>query len=98
MVGINPPYFSKIGLAHVWAAQGCCCFYCTRPLSLREATRDHLIPRARGKTLVCNIVASCHRCNRRKGSNIPSRRTIERARVVMVTAGLPAFGIEHSGG
>ena len=93
MVGINPAYFAQIGLSHVWLAQGCTCFYCQRPLSLRQATRDHLLPRSNGHTLVCNVVAACYACNKRKGSNRPSKQQIERARIVMVNAGLPAFGV-----
>lgn len=45
------------------------CIYCKAPLSLRNATADHLKPRCRGGTYAKeNIVAACGPCNRAKGS------------------------------
>lgn len=45
-------------------SQGGCCAYCGRGLSRREATADHVVPRAAGgRTTASNIVAACHSCN-----------------------------------
>jgi len=48
------------------------CQYCHRRLSLREATYDHVIPRAQGgPTRWDNIVIACRACNQRKGARTP---------------------------
>jgi hypothetical protein len=44
------------------------CFYCHKPLTIQEATKDHLTPSARGGSdLIDNIVPACIECNQRKG-------------------------------
>lgn len=45
------------------------CFYCYKPLTLAEATKDHLTPQAReGSDFIDNIVPACLPCNQRKGA------------------------------
>lgn len=45
------------------------CVYCEKPLTLGEATFDHVIPRsAGGKHEWSNVVCSCGPCNHSKGS------------------------------
>lgn len=45
------------------------CQYCGRLCSGKEATIDHVVPRARGgKTVWKNVVLACKPCNGRKGS------------------------------
>jgi 5-methylcytosine-specific restriction endonuclease McrA len=47
------------------------CFYCSRPLTRRDRTRDHLIPLSRGGWPgAANTVPACRRCNVAKGSMI----------------------------
>ena len=47
------------------------CQYCGCFLTLKDATRDHVIPTSKGgKTIWDNIVLSCKKCNQSKGSNI----------------------------
>jgi 5-methylcytosine-specific restriction endonuclease McrA len=49
-------------------AQGGRCKYCLVPLSLKDATRDHVIPRAKGgSNHKENTVAACDDCNNAKG-------------------------------
>jgi len=60
----------KITRKAVLARDSWTCQYCgTRKPGL---TVDHVIPRSRGgKSVWENIVASCAKCNRRKGSHLP---------------------------
>jgi 5-methylcytosine-specific restriction endonuclease McrA len=47
---------------------GAKCYYCGLPLLLKDATRDHRIPRCRGGSdSIKNIVPACLLCNQRKG-------------------------------
>ncbi len=47
------------------------CQYCGDVLSANEMTLDHVLPRSRGGTSTWeNLVACCHECNRRKGSQL----------------------------
>jgi 5-methylcytosine-specific restriction endonuclease McrA len=57
--------------AHEWQKKffgmGACCYYCQKPLKLREASKDHLRPRCRGGSdVIRNIVPSCLVCNQMK--------------------------------
>jgi 5-methylcytosine-specific restriction endonuclease McrA len=48
------------------------CQYCGRKFESRELTLDHVIPRSRGgQSTWENLVASCVRCNNRKGNRTP---------------------------
>jgi len=45
------------------------CPYCLKPMSPKEMTRDHVIPKSRGgKTEESNIIIVCKRCNQEKGA------------------------------
>lgn len=49
------------------------CFYCETPLSLRQATIDHFVPKFHGGDgSIRNKVAACERCNTEKGSRMPT--------------------------
>jgi len=49
------------------------CQYCSKELTSREATLDHVIPRSQGgKTEWENMVCCCPACNRKKGGRTPS--------------------------
>lgn len=48
------------------------CMYCGNEFSEGELTRDHIFPRGRGgEDTWNNVVASCFRCNNRKGCRTP---------------------------
>jgi len=48
------------------------CLYCGREFSLRELTRDHIIPVSRGgESIWENCVAACRACNQRKDNRTP---------------------------
>lgn len=57
---------------NVYVRDGGRCQYCAAPLSRREATYDHVVPRARGGLARWeNIVLACVPCNQRKGCRTP---------------------------
>lgn len=50
-------------------AQDSRCAYCKAPITIAEATADHVRPRSRGgQTTRANIKAACELCNTGKGS------------------------------
>jgi 5-methylcytosine-specific restriction endonuclease McrA len=49
--------------------QNGCCYFCKLRISVRQATIDHLVPRAKGgKNRESNLAAACFKCNNEKGS------------------------------
>lgn len=49
------------------------CQYCTKVLTSKEATLDHVVPRSQGgRTTWENVVCCCTACNRKKGGRTPS--------------------------
>ena len=45
------------------------CFYCRKPLPLKEATLDHVVPVSKGgRTTIGNSVIACVKCNLEKGN------------------------------
>jgi hypothetical protein len=62
----------RIYLRANWHQYGKRCLYCERPISLKEATADHVIPRSKGGgTLRRNIAPACFECNQAKGRMDP---------------------------
>ena len=48
-------------------AMGKKCYYCEKPLTLNDATKDHRTPRCRGgSSRISNIVPACLPCNQKK--------------------------------
>ena len=48
------------------------CVYCEQPLTVREVTYDHVIPkRLGGRKVWENVVSACSRCNSLKGNHNP---------------------------
>lgn len=57
------------------------CQYCGTALSRREATIDHVLPRARGgRTQWTNVVLACRACNQRKGDRNPEEAGLRLSR------------------
>ena len=58
-----------------WWQQKCSsgkCYYCTKQISFKELTMDHLVPLAMGgRSTKDNLVPSCKSCNNRKKSMMP---------------------------
>ena len=58
--------------ANVLLRDGFRCQYCGARKPARELNQDHVVPRARGgRASWENIVASCYRCNQKKGNRTP---------------------------
>ncbi|MDE0105617.1 MAG: HNH endonuclease [Bryobacterales bacterium] len=54
------------------------CQYCNRRFGAADLTLDHVVPRSRGGTNTWeNLVASCLRCNNRKGDRLPSEASMQ---------------------
>jgi len=66
---VRHPKFNKY---NIWLRDGKKCAYCTKPVSLKEFTKDHVIPRKQGgETRWKNIVACCDPCNGKKRDRTP---------------------------
>jgi 5-methylcytosine-specific restriction endonuclease McrA len=64
----------RLSRDNVWVRDRGRCQYCARALSRREATFDHVVPRAQGgRTCWDNIVIACVPCNQRKGGRTPTQ-------------------------
>ena len=67
----------------VWMRSGGLCAYCGMPLSVREMTMDHVVPRSRGgESRVANLVAACATCNVAKGARTAEEFLAERMEAV----------------
>ena len=64
----SPP----LSRGNILARDNFTCQYCSRELSSKEATLDHVLPRSQGgRTTWENIVCACGTCNRKKGGRTP---------------------------
>lgn len=49
------------------------CAYCGQFVSTYDMTYDHVVPKSRGgKTIYCNLVVACDKCNLRKRNRTPA--------------------------
>jgi 5-methylcytosine-specific restriction endonuclease McrA len=63
---INSVRFSR---RNVWLRDEGRCQYCSRRISLKNFTLDHVVPKSTGgKTVWTNVVACCYECNQKKGN------------------------------
>jgi len=57
----------------IWSRDGGKCQYCSKKLSVKECTIDHVIPKSKnGPHVWENVVIACRKCNQKKGSKLPS--------------------------
>jgi 5-methylcytosine-specific restriction endonuclease McrA len=62
----------RLNRRNLFARDGHCCQYCGTSLPASQLSLDHVIPRSRGgETTWENVVASCLRCNTKKGGRTP---------------------------
>lgn len=48
------------------------CQYCSKKLTLKTCTVDHILPKSRGGTNIWeNVVLACTKCNQKKGACLP---------------------------
>jgi len=60
----------RINRHNLWMRDGGICQYCKTPIKLKEMTIDHVVPKSSKKFpghIWTNIVASCAKCNHKKG-------------------------------
>jgi 5-methylcytosine-specific restriction endonuclease McrA len=58
----------------LWVRDLGCCQYCGINLTLKDATVDHVVPRAQGgKTIWENVVIACIKCNGKKADRTPEQ-------------------------
>ena len=63
------PCYKQIEWEGKFFRLGRCCYYCGTPLTIRGATKDHVIPTERGGSDdLFNTVPACWTCNRLKGT------------------------------
>lgn len=52
----------------IWAADGCKCAYCNKPMGQVQLTADHFEPlESGGANDTSNLIAACRKCNKDKG-------------------------------
>lgn len=74
------------------------CQYCEQPLSAREATLDHVVPRSQGgKTSWDNIVCCCTPCNRKKGGRTPEQASMKLKNRPVKPDWLPVLNLRFNG-
>lgn len=64
-------------LAELWHMHGGRCKYCGRTTDMdstgpNRATRDHVLPRAKGGKQSGNLVLACAGCNEAKADSVPA--------------------------
>ncbi len=70
----------RLNRRNLFARDGHCCQYCGQSLPPNQLSLDHVVPRSKGgPTTWENVVASCVRCNTKKGG-----RTPQEARMVLI--------------
>lgn len=89
-----------LGERVLYLAQNGLCFYCGKPMSPIKAqprkggrisgwTKDHLVPKSYVKSrkisLKFNTVLSHERCNQQKGARFPTKREVQKFKVVYRT-------------
>jgi len=75
---------------YCWEDQGGLCWLCRKPMRAKDATVDHVVPRARGGSNARgNLVAAHARCNVKKGARVASRpKTLANMNALRSLAGL----------
>ncbi|HET7813667.1 MAG TPA: HNH endonuclease, partial [Candidatus Baltobacteraceae bacterium] len=68
----NLDFFSTPALRNtIFERDGWKCAYCLRRLTAGNAVLDHILSRPAGSNSFRNLIASCARCNSRKGADAP---------------------------
>lgn len=74
------------------------CQYCSKALSSKEATLDHVLPRSQGgKTTWINVVCCCPPCNRRKGGRTPAEAKMTLLKKPIKPDWLPVLTVRLNG-
>lgn len=90
-IGRRKPPLSKLNLL---ARDEYTCQYCSKRLTPKDWSIDHVIPRSQGGgTSWANVVASCHKCNRRKGGRTPEQAGMKLLKTPVQPEWLPIINI-----
>lgn len=74
------------------------CLYCGRLFAAASLTRDHVVPKSRGGGDEWeNVVASCKRCNHRKGNRLPHECAMELLALPYVPNNAEYLALTNSG-
>lgn len=62
----------KLGKQNLYYRDGGKCYWCDEPLTIKNMTFDHLVPKSHGgKNEWMNLVTCCKKCNTKKGNSMP---------------------------
>ncbi len=90
-LGRRKPPLSKLNLL---ARDEFCCQYCSKDISYRDATIDHVVPRSQGGITVWeNVVIACGTCNRKKGGRTPDEARMSLKKPPVVPEWLPILNV-----
>ena len=93
--GKRVPPFSRF---NIMARDGFKCQYCTKALSTKEATLDHVVPRSKGGTTCWeNMVCCCKACNIKKGSRTPEQVKMKLLKKPVRPGWLPVLQLRLNG-
>jgi 5-methylcytosine-specific restriction endonuclease McrA len=94
-IGRRSPPLSR---ANILARDNFQCQYCSKELSSKESTLDHVLPKSRGgKTTWENIVCACASCNRKKGGHTPKEANMKLLKPPVKPDWLPVLNIRLHG-
>lgn len=80
LVRFDKQYSSTLRLnrRNLFARDGHCCQYCGQSLPPSQLSLDHVVPRSKGgPTTWENVVASCVKCNTKKGGRTPQEARMD---------------------
>lgn len=74
---------------------GLVCAYCGKPLSVRSATIEHLIPiKMGGPDIPANMLLACYRCNQAAGSLSPVNKVAALQKRYRKEKGMNKYGVD----
>ena len=72
----------KANVQHLYYREHAVCFWCDEPVSMAEATKDHVHPASTGgKNTWDNLVMACHDCNQKKKDLPPTGKWKPRKKI-----------------
>lgn len=84
---VNSIRFSR---RNVWLRDEGKCQYCSKRVSSKNFTLDHVIPKCHGgKTVWTNVVACCYECNQKKGNKTLKDSGMQLQKTVIKPSSLP---------
>ena len=92
-----PRFEVKLNMKNIWLRDGGRCQYSGRRLSLKDATKDHILPESRGGgTVWDNIVTCCSDINKKKANRTPKEAGLNLLSVPRKPQWTPLFSAARS--